>query len=284
MSYTTRLTFLGTGTSQGVPMIGCGCPVCTSADTRDNRLRSSALIEHNGLSILIDAGPDFRQQLLRENICDLDAILLTHEHKDHTGGLDDVRAINYFANKALPIYCEGRVFRSLEREYAYAFSEYRYPGAPEFDIRQIDTEPFVIYHENGFHRSGKVRQYAKIQEPREVPENASVLVTPIRVMHYKLPVLGYRIGDIAYITDGSKIDDTEFVKLKNLEVLVINTVRKERHISHFSLQEAIDVAQRVGARKSYLTHLSHQIGTHSQLLKELPAEIEPAYDGLVVTV
>lgn len=283
-SYTTRLTFLGTGTSQGVPMIGCGCPVCSSTDAKDNRLRSSALIEHNGISILIDAGPDFRQQLLRANICNMDAIILTHEHKDHTGGLDDVRAINYFENKSMPIYCESRVYKSLQREYSYAFSEYKYPGAPEFDVREITAEPFTVFPGDGFQKVGRMRQFAKPREQRELPEGASVLVTPIRVMHYKLPVFGYRIGDIAYITDGSQIDDAEFPKLKNLEVLVINTVRKEKHISHFSLQEAIDIAQRVGAKKSYLTHLSHQIGTYSQLLKELPAGIEPAYDGLVVDV
>lgn len=242
-------------------MIGCGCQVCTSGDFRDNRLRSSVLIEHNGLSILIDAGPDFRQQLLRANICNLDVILLTHEHKDHTGGLDDVRAINYFSKKPLPIYCEARVRKSLEKEYSYAFSEYRYPGAPQFDVRVIDDGPFVI-------GSG----------------NVPVLVTPIRVKHYTLPVLGYRIGDIAYITDANKIEEGEFAKLSNLEVLVINTVRKQRHISHFSLQEAIDVAQRVGAKKSYLTHLSHQIGTHAQLSAELPEGIEAAYDGLIVTI
>jgi len=259
--YKTKLTFLGTGTSSGVPMIGCKCEVCTSSDKRDNRLRSSVFIEHNGLSILIDAGPDFRQQLLRADICDLDAILLTHEHKDHTGGLDDIRAINYFANKALPIYCEDGVKKSLEREYSYAFSEYKYPGAPEFDVRVIDEESFVICR-----------------------EKASVLITPIRVMHYKLPVLGYRIGDIAYITDANKIEEKEYAKLKNLGILVINTVRKEHHISHFCLQEAIDVAKRVGAKRCYLTHLSHRIGTHAQLSAELPDGIETAYDGLVITV
>lgn len=258
--YTSRLTFLGTGTSQGVPIIGCGCNVCKSSDSKDKRLRSSVLIDHKGFRILIDAGPDFRQQLLRENIGNIDAILLTHEHKDHTGGLDDVRAINYITRKALPIFCEERVFKSLQTEYSYAFSEYKYPGVPEFDIRIIGEEPFYIGKEN------------KLE------------VVPIRVFHYKLPVLGFRIGNIAYITDANRIEEPEYSKLKGVEVFVINTVRHQRHISHFSLSEAIEVAQKVGAPHSYLTHLSHQIGTHSGLIKELPDGIEPAYDGLVVTI
>lgn len=259
-----RLCFLGTGTSQGVPMIGCNCRVCKSEDPRDNRLRSSALIEFKGFRILIDAGPDFRQQLLREGIGNIDAILLTHEHKDHTGGLDDVRAINYINGKALPIYCEERVLRSLEREYSYAFEENRYPGVPEFDIRVIDNNKFVIKRENGLsHLPG-------------------LEVTPIRVYHYKLPVFGYRIGDIAYITDANRIDEDSFNLLKGLKVLVINTVRHARHISHFSLNEAIDVALRVGAEKTFLTHLSHQIGTHEELSSELPPGIYAAWDGLSV--
>ena len=259
-SYTSRLTFLGTGTSQGVPIIGCGCDVCKSENPKDKRLRSSVLIEQNGLRILIDAGPDFRQQLLRENIGSVDAILLTHEHKDHTGGLDDVRAINYITRKALPIYCEERVFKSLQREYSYAFSEYKYPGVPEFDIKIIGEEPFYIGREN------------------------NVKVIPIRAFHYKLPVLGYRIGNIAYITDANRIEEIEYTKLKGVEIFVINTVRHQQHISHFSLSEAVGVAQKVGAPISYLTHLSHQIGSHEDLLKELPKGIEPAYDGLVVTI
>jgi len=181
------ITFLGTGTSQGVPIIGCKCRVCTSSDPKDKRLRSSVLIEQDGKRILIDAGPDFRQQLLRENIDNLDAILLTHEHKDHTGGLDDVRAINYLKGKALPIYCEERVRESLEREYAYAFCEEKYPGVPEFDIRTIGNSPFNA-------------QGVKVQ--------------PIRILHYKLPILGFRIGDISYITDASYISTEELEKTK----------------------------------------------------------------------
>lgn len=263
---TARLSFLGSGTSQGIPIIGCSCKVCKSENPKDKRLRSSALIEYLGFKILIDAGPDFRQQLLRADIKDLDAILLTHEHKDHTGGLDDVRALNYINGKALPIYCEERVLRSLEREYSYAFEENRYPGVPEFDIRLIDKEKFIIRRENGnSHLQG-------------------IEILPIRVYHYKLPIFGYRIGDIAYITDANKIDDESFELLKGVKILVVNTVRHAKHISHFSLAEAIEVAKRVGAERTFLTHLSHQIGTHEELSSELPQGVYVAYDGLSVEV
>ena len=258
----TKLTFLGTGTSQGIPVIGCKCPVCKSTDTKDKRLRSSVLIEQKGLKIVIDAGPDFRQQLLREDIDSLDAILITHEHKDHTGGLDDVRAINFLTKRALPIYCEERVKRALAMEYSYAFSEFKYPGAPEFDIRVINENPFEV--------SSRINPEIKVK------------ITPIRVMHYKLPILGFRIGNIAYITDANKVDNKELYKLQGLDILVINTVRKQRHISHFSLSEAIEFAQTVGAKQSYLTHLSHQMPIYAKLEKELPEGISQAYDGLKV--
>jgi len=253
----TRLTFLGTGTSQGVPMIGCHCDVCSSDDPRDKRLRSSVHIEHKGLSLIIDAGPDFRQQLLREGIDNLDAILLTHEHKDHTGGLDDVRAFNYFTGKPFPIYCEERVKKALASEYAYAFSDYKYPGVPEYEIITISEDPFRI-------SCG----------------GSTIDVTPIRVYHHTLPVLGFRIGKLAYITDAGRIEREEILKLKDLDILVLNTVRREPHISHFSLREAIAVARETGAKKCYLTHLSHQIGKHSELSAELPDGIEAASDGL----
>ncbi len=256
----SKITFFGTGTSQGVPMIGCNCDVCTSTDAKDNRLRTSALIEYNNLKILIDAGPDFRYQMLRSKTLHLDAVLLTHSHKDHTGGLDDIRAFNYFTKRAFPIYCEERVLESLKMEFAYVFEENPYPGIPQFDVKVIDEKPFKV---NSF------------------PEgNLSAIITPIRAMHHYLPVLGFRIGCLAYITDASYIPESEYSKLKDLDIIVVNTVRKEKHISHFSLQEAIEVIQKSGAKRGYLTHLSHQIGKHSELEKILPENIFPAYDML----
>ncbi len=250
-----RLTFLGTGTSQGVPMIGCDCEVCHSSDPRDKRLRASVLVEYEGLTILVDAGPDFRQQMLRAGVSHLDAILLTHNHKDHTGGLDDVRAFNYLEQRASEIYCEKYVEDSLRLEYSYAFAEKKYPGAPEMRVHLIDNEPFEI---NG------------------------VEIVPIRGMHYMLPVLGYRFGDIAYCTDMNFIPEEEFAKLQDLDHFIINCVRYGKHISHYSLEQAVAVAQRVGARHSWLTHLSHQLPRYRTLAPELPSNILPAYDGLVL--
>ena len=250
-----KLTFLGTGTSQGVPMIGCDCPVCRSNDPHDKRLRSSVLVEYEGLTILVDAGPDFRQQMLRENVRHLDAILLTHNHKDHTGGLDDIRAFNYLEKEAAHIYCEKYVEDALRMEYSYAFAENRYPGAPEWDVHIIDENPFQI---NG------------------------VEIVPIRGRHFKLPVLGYRFGKIAYCTDMNHIAEEEFAKLQGLDHFVINCVRRGRHISHYSLEEALAVAKRVGAKHTWITHLSHQLPCHAELAAELPDDIQPAYDGLSI--
>lgn len=257
-----KITFLGTGTSQGIPMIGCTCKVCKSADPRDNRLRTSALVEHNGFRILIDCGPDFRQQMLRQNISDLDAVILTHQHKDHTGGMDDIRAFNYFRKAAFPIYAEPNVQESLKMEYSYAFAEHKYPGVPDYTLHTIGEEPFTI--------------------TKSLPDGteATIEITPIRVYHYRLPILGFRIGNMAYITDGSSIPATEFDKLQGLELFIINTVRKEKHISHFSLPEALDVVEKVGAPRNFLTHLSHQIGTHKELEAILPQNVKPAYDTL----
>ncbi len=278
-----KLTFLGTGTSQGVPMIGCGCDVCRSGDSRDKRLRASVLVEFEGLSILVDAGPDFRQQMLRAGVSHLDAILLTHNHKDHTGGLDDVRAFNYIEKKASDIYCEKYVEDSLKMEYSYAFAENKYPGAPEWHVHLIDESPFnitaggayqVLSWENG-------KGYSRSRSLKEEPVR-SVEVIPVRGRHYKLPVLGFRFGNIAYCTDMNHIPDEEFEKLKGLDHFIINCVRRGRHISHYSLEEAVAVARRVGARHTWLTHLSHQLPCHAELAAELPSDIQPAYDGLVI--
>lgn len=278
-----KLTFLGTGTSQGVPMIGCGCDVCRSTDPRDKRLRSSALVEYEGFHILIDAGPDFRQQMLREGISHIDAILLTHNHKDHTGGLDDIRAFNYIEKRASEIYCEKYVEDSLRLEYGYAFAEKKYPGAPEWHVHTIDSEPFIITSGGPYDvlswtpGKGYTHTMAGLDSPVKETE-----IIPIRGMHYNLPVLGYRFGNIAYCTDMNYIPEEEFEKLKGLDHFIINCVKYGKHISHFSIEEAIEVAQKVGAKHSWLTHLSHQLPTHSILGDELPDGIQPAYDGLVI--
>ena len=257
------ITFLGTGTSQGIPMIGCKCEVCSSSDERDKRLRTSALVVYEGVYILIDAGPDFRQQMLREKISHLDAIILTHQHKDHTGGLDDVRALNYLERCATPIYCEKRAEQSPRMEYYYVFAQNKYPRIHEFNIKTIDEKPFTVTGANG----------------------AEVTIIPIRVMHYCLPILGFRIGDLVYITDANFIADEEYDKLTGASLFVINTVKRTTHISHYSLPEAIEIASRVGAKRSFITHLSHQLPPHAQLKRELSAQpfsIEPAYDGLTL--
>ena len=256
-----KLTFLGTGTSQGVPMIGCGCEVCSSSDSKDKRLRASVLVETEGAKILVDAGPDFRQQMLRERIASVDAILLTHNHKDHTGGLDDIRAFNYHEKRATRIYCEKYVEDSLRMEYSYAFAEVKYPGAPEWNVNIIDDQPFEIPSKDG---------------------SETIRIIPIRGRHFKLPVLGYRFGNIAYCTDMNHIADEEFEKLQGLEHFIINCVRRGRHISHFSIEQAIAVAEKVGAKHSWLTHLSHQLPAYNELAAVLPEGIRPAYDGLTL--
>ncbi len=278
-----KLTFLGSGTSQGVPMIGCGCEVCRSRDPRDKRLRASVLVEYEGLTILVDAGPDFRQQMLRANVHHLDAILLTHNHKDHTGGLDDIRAFNYLDKRASEIYCEKYVEESLRMEYSYAFEEKKYPGAPEWHVHNIGNESFRIKCGGEFEvlnwESGKgyVRSIVGSDDPIKSAE-----IIPVRGMHYKLPVLGYRFGNIAYCTDMNFIPEEEFKKLHGLDHFIINCVKHGKHISHYSLEEAIAVAQKVGARHSWLTHLSHQLPCYNELAAELPEGILPAYDGLVL--
>jgi len=252
---TPKLTFLGTGTSQGVPVIGCNCAVCKSNDPKDNRLRTSAYIEYKGLRLLIDAGPDFRQQLLRADVNNLDAILLTHEHKDHIAGLDDVRAFNYINKRAVDIYAERHVQEALKAEFRYVFEAVRYPGIPELALHTISELPFNI---------------------------GLLKVVPVRVWHARLPILGFRIADIAYITDANFIEEMEIEKLKDLSVLVINAVRRKPHTSHFCLEEAVALALRIEAKYTFITHISHQMGLYADVKKELPPGITLAYDGLCI--
>lgn len=288
-----KLTFLGTGTSQGVPVIGCRCEVCRSADPRDKRFRASALVEMDGLTVLIDAGPDFRSQMLAHDVRHLDAILLTHNHKDHTGGLDDVRSFNYIDRRAVRIYCEERVLRTLRNDYAYAFAQHKYPGAPEWQIRLIDERPFRI---DSLRDSGElewvhdVGYFYRQKDGSLTPSDNSVTeaphdnpnVIPIRGYHDEMPVLGFRFGNIAYITDMSSLPESEFPKLEGLEHLTLNTVSYNRHHSHFSLDEAIALSGKIGPRHTWLTHLSHTFPRHEQFCRELPPGIGPAWDGLTI--
>ena len=264
-------------------MIGCGCDVCRSADERDKRLRASVLVEYDGMTILIDAGPDFRQQMLRADISHVDAILLTHNHKDHTGGLDDIRAFNYHEKRATEIYCEKYVEDSLRMEYGYAFAEKKYPGAPEWHVHNIDNKPFTICCGGPYEvltwTPGKGYEHTIAGADEAV---RSTEIIPVRGMHYRLPVLGYRFGNIAYCTDMNHIPEEEFEKLQGLDHFIINCVKYGKHISHFSIEEAVATAQKVGAKHSWLTHLSHQLPCHAQLEKDLPEGILPAYDGLVI--
>lgn len=252
-----KVTFLGTGTSQGVPIIACECHVCKSLDPKDKRLRSSIMIEDKGSVFVIDSGPDFRQQLLRENAKKLDAVVFTHEHKDHIAGLDEVRAFNYLYRKPVDIWASETVQKAIRVEFAYIFSEIKYPGIPEINLHEITNEPFKI--------------------------NQTVF-QPINVMHYRLPVKAFRINDFAYITDANYISDEEKQKLKGLKVLVLNALRREKHVSHFTLDEAIELAHELKAEKTYFTHISHQLGLHREVGVELPNDIELAYDGLKIEV
>lgn len=238
-------------------MIGCGCAVCRSEDERDKRLRSSVLVEVGEQVILIDTGPDFRQQMLRSRVSKLDAVLYTHEHRDHISGLDDIRAFNYIQKSPMDVFGEERVMRSLKSGFPYVFAEKKYPGIPQVMIHNISTEPFQI---------------------------GNLEIIPIRLMHYRLPVLGFRMGDFAYLTDGNYISEAEKEKLFGVKYLVVNALRKEAHISHFTLSEAVKLIEELSPRTGYLTHISHQMGCYSELEKAIPQQICPAYDGLVLEV
>lgn len=252
-----KVTFLGTGTSQGVPVIACNCEVCTSADKKDNRLRSSILVESPIGNIVVDTTPDFRYQMLRAQVKHLEAVLITHSHKDHIAGMDDIRAFNYFQQRPIDIFATEPSQQGIMREFAYAFAEFKYPGIPDLNLRTITDEPFDI---NGYP------------------------IIPVQVMHYKMPVLGFRFGDFTYITDANFIAPEEKEKIKGSRILVLNALRKEKHISHFTLGEAIELAQELQIPEVYFTHISHQMGKHEDVTKELPAGMALAYDGLTLSL
>lgn len=257
-----KLTFLGTGTSQGVPVIGCKCEVCRSEDGRDRRLRTAAMVEMGGKRFIIDAGPDFRYQMLREGVTHIDAILLTHEHKDHTGGIDDVRAFNFVdfpVIHTMHIYGNEPTITSIRRDFHYAFSEDKYRGVPEIELHTIaEDKPFVV---------------------------AEVEVMPVVGSHSeRFRSVGFRFGELAYLTDMNAIADEEIAKLQGVKVLVVNALRWESHNSHFSVAEALEVIRRVAPERAYLTHMSHRIGLHAVAEQHLPEGVYLAYDGLTVTI
>lgn len=281
-----KLTFLGTGTSSGVPLVGCGCEVCKSSDPRDKRLRASALVEYGGLTMMVDCGPDFRQQAIRAGITHLDGILLTHNHMDHIGGLDDTRALNLCERHPVNIYCEGYVEETLRKMYAYAFSEPRYPGAPEWRVHTIENKPFSVCS----NAADEVLQWERGFGYHHLPADSgapcsSVEVIPIHGWHVadrSISTMGYRFGNIAYITDMKCIDDCEFEKLQGLDAITANCVKIEPHRSHFSLEECLRFFEKAGARESYITHLSHLLPAHADFAAMLPEGVFPAYDGLVL--
>jgi len=250
-----KITFLGSGTSAGVPMIACDCEVCTSTDKKDTRLRPSIMVQSPTTTIVVDTTPDFRYQMLREKVKKLDGVVFTHPHKDHIAGLDDVRAFNFFYKPIMEIYSNSLTEEAIKREFPYVFTEEKYPGVPVLNLNTITNEPFMI---------------------------GDIPIQPIMVWHMKMPVFGFRFGKFVYITDANRIEESEKEKIKGSEVLVLNALRKQHHISHFTLAEAIDVVQELKVPKAYFTHISHQLGRHEEIEAELPDGIHLAYDGLVL--
>ena len=249
-----KITFLGTGTSQGVPVIACSCRVCSNSDLKDKRYRSSVLIEIDNRAIVIDTGPDFRSQMLANHVQRLDAVLFTHEHKDHVAGLDDIRPFNFKQQAPISVYASDRVEQAIKREFHYIFAEKKYPGIPEITLHEIDLEPFTLF------------------------ENIQII--PIEVKHYLMPVLGFRINNFTYITDAKTIAEKEIEKIKGTEVLVINALRIESHPAHFNLDEALQFIDLIKPKKAFLTHISHLFGTHKEIEQMLPKNVYVSYDGL----
>lgn len=250
-----QITVLGSGTSQGVPVVGCACRVCKSNDPRDKRLRTSVLVEAAGTTIVIDAGPDFRQQMLRADVRKLDAVVITHNHKDHTGGLDDVRAYNWIQKKPMDIFGRESVLEAIKNEFPYAFGEDRYPGVPDIRLHPIENKTFHI---------------------------GDLELTPIDALHHRMPVFGFRIGDFSYLTDANQLEPGELDKMKGSRVIIINALRKQKHISHFTLDEAADILQYLQPEQAYITHVSHQMGLSKEVNPLLPEHIALAYDGLKI--
>jgi phosphoribosyl 1,2-cyclic phosphate phosphodiesterase len=247
------ITFLGTGTSSGVPMVACDCGVCKSNDAKDQRLRSSILVQSSKTSFVVDTTPDFRYQMLREQVKKLDAVLYTHPHKDHIAGLDDVKAFTFVSGNAMEIFANELTQEALKREFYYIFTDKKYPGIPQVNINTIDLTPFSI---------------------------GDIPVIPILVWHLNMPVLGFRFGDFTYITDANRMEETEKDKIKGSKILVINALRHKKHLSHFTLDEAINLVQELNVPQAYFTHISHQLGKYQQINSELPNGIELAYDGM----
>ena len=248
-----KITFLGTGTSSGVPMVACDCKVCVSADAKDKRLRSSILVESSTTSFVVDTTPDFRYQMLREQVKKLDAVLYTHPHKDHIAGLDDVKSFTFLSGNPMEIFSNELTQESLKREFYYIFTDKKYPGIPEVNLNTIDLSPFLI---------------------------GDIPVIPILVWHLHMPVLGFRFGDFTYITDANRMEEAEKEKIKGSKTLVLNALRHKKHLSHFTLDEATALVQELNVSQAYFTHISHQLGKHQEINKELPAGIELAYDGM----